>query len=107
MLLASGGALLSALTATNNGPVSGIGLGTVDTSSATITPSGGTPSYTYSAAYLSGDTVTIVGGTTAAPSFRRTGVVLFDFFEGVVQVTVTDAASRTTTTEVNWSITGG
>ena len=95
------------LTATNNGPVDGLGLGTVDTAAATVTVTGGTPTYSYNAAYLSGDTVTILNGTTATPSFRRTGVIALDFFTGTVRVTVTDAASRTTTTDVTWTITGG
>lgn len=106
MLLASGGALQAQLSASNNGPVSGSGSGVVDTTTATVTVTGGAPTYTYSAAYLSGDTVTILDGTTATPTFRRAGVIAPNNFSGVVRVTVTDSASRTVTTDISWQIFG-
>lgn len=94
------------LTATDDGPVYGVGTGTVTTTPVTITAVGGTPPYTYSAAYLSGDSATILNGTTNAPSFRKTSVGIFDIFSGVVRVTVTDAALTTVNRDVTWQISG-
>jgi hypothetical protein len=68
----------------------------------TITATGGVGAYSYSAAYLSGDAVTILNGTTSTPSFQKSDIGVNS---GVVRVTVTDSASATATTDVSWEIT--
>lgn len=105
-LLRAASLALKAMAASNDGPVFGTGTGTVIAGPATIIVNGGVAPYTYSAAYLSGDTVTILGGTSSTPSFQRGSVGVADVFEGVVRVTVTDNASRTATTDVSWNISG-
>jgi hypothetical protein len=105
-LLRAASLALKAMSAANDGPVLAEGIGSVTAGPATVTVTGGVAPYTYSSAYLSGDTVTIVGGSSSTPSFSRSGVTLGQNFTGVVRTTVTDAASRTTTTDITWQITG-
>ena len=107
LALVAGALSGASIAASSTSPVAGVGSGTVTTSSTTVTVTGGSGSYTYSTVYLSGDTMTVIGGTTAAPSFRRTGVVTLDFFTGEARTTVTDTVtSATATTDTTWSITG-
>ena len=108
MLLATGGALLSPLSAADNGPISATGTGSVTAGPATVTASGGVAPYTYATAYLSGDVPSaILGGTTSAPSVRVDGMVALEFYGGTIRVTVTDALGATATTDISWTITGG
>lgn len=93
--------------ATNNGPVSGIGTGTVTAGPVQIFVEGGSPPYTYFAEYEFGDPCTITGASTSTPGFQRTGVVGIDQFQGIVRVTVTDNKNRVATTLVEWFISGG
>ena len=92
--------------ASNDGPAYGAGVGLVQTGNVNITVTGGTAPYTYSTVYLSGDTATIIGGTTATVAFSRSGVLITSNFSGFARCTVTDAKSRTATTDIGWTIEG-
>jgi hypothetical protein len=96
----------TAPTASNDGPAYGAGTGLVQTGSVNITVTGGTAPYTYSTAYLSGNTATIIGGTTSTVAFSRSGVLITSYFSGVARCTVTDAKGRTATTDIGWTIEG-
>lgn len=93
--------------ASNDGPVLGIGFGTVTAGPVNVFVDGGAAPYTYITAYEGGDTCTIVGASTSTPSFQRAGVVGPDIFSGTCRCTVTDNRNRVATTLIEWTITGG
>lgn len=62
------------------------------TPSITATPSGGTPGYAYLWEWVSGDTFTMSGGTTATVTFSHSKVVV-GMWSGVYRCKVTDSLS--------------
>lgn len=77
---------------------------TATTDPTTVTPTGGVAPYTYSWAFVSGNTATINSPTSATTTFTRS--VFLDtagqsvFRTGVYRCTVTDSASQTATADV-------
>lgn len=71
---------------------------TLTTAAAALSVVGGTPGYTYSWVYTSGDaSVTCSASTTINPTFSRAGMALEDKFDSVWTLTVTDSLSATCT----------
>lgn len=85
----------------NNGQVSSTPC-TVTTNSVTITAIGGSGSYTYSWARLSGDVYTILSPTSATTQFRLSASTPSDH-AGVYRCTINDGAGQTTTVDINVS----
>lgn len=78
----------------------------LSTTSTTVTPSQGTPGYTYGWAWLSGGSgITINSPSSATTSFTSTGLALEETRSGVARCTVTDSASATVTKDVAVDIT--
>lgn len=77
----------------------------LSTASTTVTPSQGTPGYTYAWTWLSGGSgVTINSPTAASTTFSATGLALEETRGGVARCTVTDSASATVTKDVSVTI---
>jgi len=75
---------------------------TATTNDVTITPIGGSGSYTYSWARVSGDTYTISAATSATTHFSLSASTPTDH-SAVYRCTVNDGAGQTTTVDVNVS----
>lgn len=88
---ASLGAVVTPGSATVDGYTSSLTTNTV-----TVTPTGGTPGYTYATTFTSGGSgITINNGTTASPSFTATGLAEGDVKSGTARIRVTDSAAAT------------
>lgn len=77
------------------------------TTSTTVTPAGGVSPYTYSWAFVSGDTLTITSPTAATTTFSITGLIVGDSRTATYRCTVTDSTSGTAltaTADVNVTI---
>jgi hypothetical protein len=71
---------------------------TLTTAAASAVVVGGTPGYTYSWVYTSGDTsITCSANTTINPTFSRASMAVDDEFDGVWTLTTTDSLSATCT----------
>lgn len=79
---------------------------TIVTSSATVTPTGGTSPYTYSWARIAGSTaIAATSATAATTTFTGTGLVSGTTYDATFRCTVTDSAAATKTVDVVVSIT--
>ena len=66
------------------------------TPTVTVTPTGGTPGYTYATTAVSGGSgITTNNGTTASPSWTATGLAEGDVKSGTYRIRVTDSAAAT------------
>lgn len=94
-----------AATVDNSAPsTSGTGSGPFTTGAVTVTPSGGTPGYSYSWARLSGDaTISISSSTVANPTWSASGTAPATK-AATWRCTVTDAAAATVTVDVTVTI---
>jgi hypothetical protein len=76
------------------------------TNTVTVTPTGGTPGYTYSTTFTSGGTgITTNNGTTASPSWSATGLAEGETRGGTARIRVTDSAGSPATFDVNVAVT--
>lgn len=77
----------------------------ITTPSTTVTPSGGTPGYTYAWSWLSGGSgIAINSPTAATTSFTGSGMARGDDFSGIARCVVTDSASHTVNVDVSVDI---
>ena len=70
------------------------------TGSVTVTPTGGTPAFTYAWTTLSGSGITINSTTAATTTFTATGLATAETRNIVARCTITDAAAVTKTIDV-------
>lgn len=85
-------------------PVDGTGPGTepatITSDLATASPSGGLGPYSYSWAYVSGDTVTITSPSSAATTFSREMVWPKQIATATVRCTCTDSSGQSATADL-------
>lgn len=91
------------------GSAAGSNSGTSQTTNAcVVTPSGGTPGYTYAWTWFSGGgSITITSASAASTTFSVTGLTAGTTRTGVARCTVTDSAAGTKTVDVSVTITNG
>jgi hypothetical protein len=74
------------------------------TASVTVTPSGGTPTYTHSWVKQSGDAISVTSPTSATTTFSVVGMVARESRTAVYRDTVTDAGSLTAYVDVTVTV---
>lgn len=76
------------------------------TNTVTVTPTGGTPGYTYATTFTAGGTgITTNNGTTASPSWSATGLAEGETRSGTARIRVTDSAGSPATFDVFVAVT--
>jgi hypothetical protein len=76
------------------------------TNTVTVTPTGGTPGYTYATTFTSGGaSITTNNGTTASPSWSATGLSEGETRSGTARIRVTDSAGSPATFDVSVAVT--
>jgi hypothetical protein len=92
---ASASSTLGALVTPGSATISGY-TSSLTTPTVTVTPTGGTPGYTYATTAISGGAgITTNNGTTASPSWSATGLAEGDVKSGSYRIRVTDSVAAT------------